>query len=684
MVDDRRRLAVLGGRDWRSLTLSSRFALVSASLVAALGVGLGWVLTDIVELRARSQAEQAAELIAAVAFEPVLADELDEPALSPEAVARVDAAVQEGLEHDVLRRVKVFDSSGALVYSDDPQAVGTVSRSDNLRAALGGRTVSAFAADDAQHAREQGLGRLLEVYVPLHEHEDGDPSGVIELYLPFDRVEQAAADDVRRLLLLLASGLALLWLVLYRLVAGASARLRDEMCRAEHEALHDKLTGLPNRAAATSHLQRMLDAQQQGVVAWLDVDGLKTINDSLGHPAGDEILRGVAARLRAVVGAPGLVARFGGDEFVVIIGGDASPGPAMELAERLLEALRPSMSLSSGQHRVTASVGVAVTGEADTADALLAAADAAMYAAKQAGRDTAVVFDERLQAATHDRLELTGDLRGAAARGELRLHYQPYIDLRTNRVVGVEALVRWQHPRRGLLGPCAFIELAEETGLILEVGEWVLQEACRTLGDWARAGTGTPLRMSVNLAARQVTDRNIATVIRSALDAAGADAELLTVEITESAVMANVDTAIVAMQELRETGVRISIDDFGTGYSSLMYLKQFPVHDLKIDKAFVDGVGVQAHDSAIVAAVVSLARAVDLEVVAEGVETPRQLAALKSLGCDHGQGYLWHRPVAKDEIESWLRSQLLEAGDLQRLSHQLVSGGAAEGRGPTH
>jgi diguanylate cyclase (GGDEF)-like protein len=652
---DQRRVVLLPWRHWRALSLSTRFALVSAALVAAIGLGLGAFLADVVEHRARSQAEQAAELIAAVAFEPFLADELQDPGLSEQAVARVDAAVQEGLEHGVLRRVKVFDAGGTLVYSDDPTAVGAVSRGPALQAALAGRTVSAFTADDAQHAREQGLGRLLEVYVPLHRHGAGEASGAVELYLPFDRVQQAATADVRRLVLLLASALGLLWLVLYRLVAGASVRLREEVSRAEHGALHDALTGLPNRAAATARLQDMLDRRQQGVVAWLDVDGLKTVNDSLGHPAGDQILRGVAQRLRDVVAADGLVARFGGDEFVVIVAGDGTAEAARGLAEQLLAGLRRPMLLSSGEHRVTASVGAAVTGDAETADALLAAADAAMYAAKQAGRDTAVVFDERLRAAAQDRLELTSDLRGAAARGELRLHYQPYVGLRTDRVVGVEALVRWQHPRRGLLGPGSFIELAEENGLILEVGEWVLQEACRTLGEWERACPARPLRMSVKLAARQVTDRSIAAVISSSLSAAGADPELLTVEITESAVMANVDTAIVTMQELRQTGVRISIDDFGTGYSSLMYLKQFPVHDLKIDKAFVDGVGVQAHDSAIVAAVVNLARAVDLEVVAEGVETPRQLAALVNLGCDYGQGYLWQRPVPKDDIEAWLR-----------------------------
>lgn len=660
MADEQPRGVPLPWRRWRALSLSTRFALVSASLVAALGVGLGIVLADIVEHRARSQAEQTAELIAAVAFAPFLADELHEPdvGLSSQAVRRVDAAVREGLEHDLLRRVKVFNADGTLVYSDDPDAVGTVNRGEDLRAALSGRTVSAFTADDAQHRREQGLGRLLEVYVPIHSHGDTTP-GAIELYLPFDRVQQQATHDVRRLLLLLAGALGLLWLVLYRLVAGASGRLREEISRAEHGSLHDALTGLPNRVAATARLQEMLDRRRQGAVAWLDVDGLKTVNDSLGHPAGDEILMAVAQRLRDVVADSGLVARFGGDEFVMVVGSDGSADAALGFAERLLEGLRPPMFLASGEHRVTASVGVAVTGDADTADALLAAADAAMYAAKQAGRDTAVVFDERLREAAQDRLELTADLRGAAARGELRLHYQPYLDLRTNRVVGVEALVRWQHPRRGLLAPASFIELAEENGLILEVGEWVLQEACRTLGEWERVSPSSPLRMSVNLAARQVTDRNIAAVISSSLAAAGADPELLTVEITESAVMANVDTAILTMQELRQTGVRISIDDFGTGYSSLMYLKQFPVHDLKIDKAFVDGVGVSAQDSAIVAAVINLARAVDLEVVAEGVETPRQLAALSSLGCDYGQGYLWQRPVGKDEIEAWVRDKAL-------------------------
>jgi len=653
----------------RRLSLTARFGLISGALLVLLGLVLAQVLADTVAQRARAEAERSANLVTAVALEPTLAGSLGGRGLDPKVVPRIEAELREGLEHGVLERIKIFDLDGTLVYSDGPTAVRKVKVRGSLAVALAGETTSEFAQTaDRAHAGERNLGRLLEVFVPVGAHEDEAPAGAVELYLPYDPVAKAVSADIRRLAALLAAGLALLWLTLFRLVNRASRRLQAEMARNKHEALHDGLTGLPNRVAATRRLRELL-AQPPGggdvAVLWLDLDGLKTINDSLGHPAGDEVLRAVAKRLRETVRNQDLLARFGGDEFVVVCP-DVSQNSAVAIAERVLEALRHPLWLEAGEQVVTTSIGVAVSGGMD-ADELLAAADVALYAAKDRGRNQWAAFDDAMRSAAVDRLQLTTDLRGAASRGELVLHYQPYFELRTNSVAGVEALLRWQHPRRGLLGPADFLELAEDTGSIVELGAWVLREACRTLAEWHRRPELPTLRMSVNLAARQVLDPDIVSTVATALEEAGADPALLTLEITETTVMANVSAAVRAMQQLRRIGVSISIDDFGTGYSSLTYLKKFPVQELTIDKSFVDGVGSHPRDSAIIAAIVTLARALDLALVAEGIETTAHLAQLRTLGCDYGQGYLWTPALPKETIEDWVAQQPWPTGATRTL-----------------
>ena len=423
--------------------------------------------------------------------------------------------------------------------------------------------------------------------------------------------------------------------------------------RLSHAAFHDALTGLPNRLALTERVEAALADGSHGALLWLDLDGFKEINDALGHKVGDSVLVEVGRRLDDVVRAPDLVGRLGGDELVVF--SDAgSQEQALRLAERISTVLREPIDVGGGTHAVSASIGVAMTPAAD-ASSLFAAADVAMYEAKHKARGSVCLFDDRLFEELHERLALTSDLRHAVARGELRLHYQPVVHLATGAVTGVEALVRWEHPERGLLAPGAFIGLAERSGLICEIGTWVIEEACAQLARWQQTQpTGDRLSVAVNLSAAQIADPGLVSLLTSALLRGSTDPSLLTLEVTESSVMEDVTTAISTLDALRQLGLRIAIDDFGTGYSSLTYLKQFPVHEVKMDKSFIDGVGTNADDSAIVAAVVTLARAIDLEVVAEGVEKPRQQALLRTLGCDYGQGYLWHRPVPAHVLEPWL------------------------------
>ncbi|MCA1712241.1 MAG: EAL domain-containing protein [Actinobacteria bacterium] len=444
---------------------------------------------------------------------------------------------------------------------------------------------------------------------------------------------------------------------------GLSARRRKLEAVAEQrarESLHDPLTGLPNRAMLRQRLVAALAGLPAGdagvALMWIDLDDFKSVNDTLGHETGDELLKVVAERLSAAMRPGDVVARFGGDEFVVLCERLPSTQSAVRLSQRLIRELRRPVVLPGSEHVVGASIGVVASPMPD-ATAMLSAADAAMYRAKQSGRGTVVLFDENMAEADRERTELALQVHQAADRGELRLHYQPLIDLPSGEVTGVEALIRWQHPTRGLLPPGAFLSLAEENGAVLSIGAWVIDAAARALAAWQTADDRQlrGLTMSVNLSAKQLADESAVAAVSAALARHGVDPALLCLEVTESAVMSDVVGAIGALHSLRALGVRIAIDDFGTGYSSLSYLKQFPVHELKLDRSFTAGVGTDARDSSIVAAVVNLCRAVDLKLVAEGVETPRQRDLLLALGCDLAQGYLWSEPLPADALARWIR-----------------------------
>jgi diguanylate cyclase (GGDEF)-like protein len=431
-------------------------------------------------------------------------------------------------------------------------------------------------------------------------------------------------------------------------------RVRRATQQLTHDASHDSLTGLHNRGAVIELLHRSLprvSASNTLALLFVDLDGFKLVNDSYGHPAGDAVLRSVASRLLATTRSSDAVARLSGDEFLVVSHGLSEVDGAVELAERLLDSIAAPIEVD-GQHgerrqaHVGASVGVAfVTGPLVDADAVIADADAAMYRAKQMGRGRVEVFDERLREEVLDHQRVRDELRRALERDEIEVYYQPIVDLGTRAIRGFEALVRWNHPERGLLGPAAFMPTAERSGLIMALGARVLREACRQLAIWQRdpeLGPGT--RMAINLSTRQLVDREIVSVFASAVADAGVDPSSLWLEITESALLIDADAAKEALFELRDTGVRMSLDDFGTGYSSLQHLKWFPLHAIKIDRGFVAGIGSDVGDEAIVRSVVELARTLGFEVVAEGVETERQREWLLDLGCSYAQGYLFAKP----------------------------------------
>ncbi|MCA1692502.1 MAG: EAL domain-containing protein, partial [Actinobacteria bacterium] len=422
-------------------------------------------------------------------------------------------------------------------------------------------------------------------------------------------------------------------------------------------ALHDDLTGLANRGLFADRIEHCLSSRSETPVAliFLDLDDFKSVNDSLGHAAGDVLLQEVARRLLTCVRPHDTVARLGGDEFAILLE-DANQEQATRVADRVLEAMAPSFELEDQQVHTRASVGLAIAtgGEADAED-LLSRADAAMYVAKSRGKGHYELYEPSMRVAALERVTLKSDLQWALQGDELSIHYQPMMSLRSGDVVGFEAVLRWQHPVRGALSPDEFIPVAEESGLIVPIGAWVLRQACK---EGRRLQQAHPERgafgMSVNVSTRQLQHPGLLREIGIAIEESGFDPRLLTLEITESATVHDTEATIVRLEELKALGVRLAIDDFGTGYSSLSYLRRFPVDQLKIDRSFVAGLGRDRQDTAIVTSVVGLAHALGLEAVAEGVETLDQLEQLTLLGCDLAQGFNWRRPTSAADVEDWL------------------------------
>ena len=428
--------------------------------------------------------------------------------------------------------------------------------------------------------------------------------------------------------------------------------------RLKYEAAHDGMTGLLNRSSFTERVTAALAAKESpgrvAAVLFIDLDHFKIINDSLGHAAGDDLLATVAQRLRHTLRPGDILARFGGDEFVVLCTNVLGIGAVSEIAQRLIAAVAEPILVGDDEVFVTASLGIAVATKDDTSETLLRHADAAMYQAKQDGRARAAMFRPDHHGSAVAALRTGNDLHRALARDELVLHYQPIIDLRTGRVIGFEALMRWNHPERGLLAPGEFIAFAEETGLIVPMGMWALETACRQTAYWQSVRDRTPnapqLSISVNLAARQVADRTLTKTVAEIIERTGIAAGAVVLELTENTLLQDTASTIDALHALRSQGVHLSIDDFGTGYSSLAYLKRFPVESLKIDRSFIDGLGQESEDTSIVEAIIRLAHALELSAVAEGLETPTQLETLRTLGCDYAQGYLLGHPLPAEAI----------------------------------
>jgi diguanylate cyclase (GGDEF)-like protein/PAS domain S-box-containing protein len=518
--------------------------------------------------------------------------------------------------------------SGKAIYTRQPVCVMDVTRDENLTRELA----------------KSGLADVKSCWSFPVLSADGSALGAITLYVHDKHLPNALESEA---------------IALATRISGIAIQRSQAEERIRHMANHDALTGLPNRTLLSDRLKQvLLQAERYGrgvTVIFIDLDNFKLINDSLGHRAGDDLLRTVADRMVRSVRSTDTVVRLGGDEFVIVLlEEDQSRAGVTEIVERVRTAILQPAELQGQHYQVSCSMGLAsFPNDGRDADTLLMNADAAMYHAKEMGRNNYQPYTADMNQKVHERLRYQEQLRHALANGEFRLVYQPQVDLETHRVFGVETLLRWDHPTEGVISPATFIPIAEETGLILPIGDWVLHAACRQNQAWQDEGL-PPVTVAVNVSARQFLQKELVERVQHALDESGLDPKYLELEITESVIMQDLDGAIATMCRLQEMGVKLSIDDFGTGYSSLSALKHFPIARLKIDQSFVRELPGGVDDRAIVMAVISLGRQLDLKVIAEGVESEQQLDFLRENACSEIQGYRYSRPLTPEALRSLL------------------------------
>jgi diguanylate cyclase (GGDEF)-like protein len=646
-----------------------RFALLSLLAIALLGVVLAAMLERRIETRALSDATDMASLVARFGIQPQLSRLALEEGLTAETIPALDQLLAAGYTSESVRSIRVWNARSEIVYSEDHALIGRRAgdEAENVAAALAGRQAARVAM-----GAQEGHGDAILAYVPIRFGELHKPAGAFEIHLDYKPVAAAIARDTRRLYLALAVGLLLLWGALFRIVAGASRRLRSQATENEYQARHDLLTGLPNRRSFYERVQAEIErpgaAGASTAVMLMDLDRFKDVNDTLGHHSGDLLLQQAALRLGRAVRDGDTIARLGGDEFAVLLPG-ASEHDAVEVAERVRDLLHERFEIDGMMVDLEASIGIALhPGHAQDVETLIQRADVAMYTAKD-GHLVHAVYSADADQFSPGRLSMVGELRQAIEGGGLVLHYQPKAELGTGKVTHVEALVRWKHPERGIVPPMEFIPLAEHTGLIKPLTEYVVDEALRQCREWEQAGL--TLTVAVNLSVRNLLDEELPDQIAVRLANQGVAAERLLLEITESTIMADPARALEVLLRLSDMGVRLAIDDFGTGYSSLTYLKRLPVDELKIDRSFVANMANDEDDAMIVRSTIDLGRNLGMQIVAEGVEDEEAWNRLAALGCDFAQGYYLSRPVPADDLTRWLK------GAADARAAERAAGGAA-------
>jgi diguanylate cyclase (GGDEF)-like protein len=584
-------------------------------------------------------------------------------------VAQIRADVLRQMQGLSVVKVKIYDLHGMTVFSTDERQIGEDKRDDDgVQHAIAGKVVSEIAFENQFDSFEKVINdrNLVSSYIPIRSNDALPPEGVFEVYSDVTDYVQELNKTSWEIVGVVLGCLALLYAFLYAIVRRADLALTAQAQTDEqayvamlaHQALHDPLTGLPNRASLTRHLEALMPSlqtdEQKCALLCLGLDGFKEINDSLGRQVGDAALLEVGLRLKACFGEGAMTARMAGDEFVIALAGVRT---ALEV-ERLLQAVEQAQRAVSsrpvqarGQEvALSASVGVAIyPDDGRVVEDLLQAAGVALSHAKKQGRNSYRFHTAGMNQQVLEMLMVERDLRRALEEQQFVLYYQPKVDLHDGHITGAEALIRWQHPTRGLVAPNQFITLAEERGLIVAIGDWVLQEACRQNKAWQEAGMQA-LPIAINLSAVHFQQSTLLRGVWQTLQDHELPADCLELELTESSIMQDAAATIRTMHQLKEVGVCLALDDFGTGYSSLSQLKGLPLDNLKLDQSFVRGLPDDSDDLAICTAVIAMGRALGLKVIAEGVETQAQLAELRRLDCDVGQGYLFARPMPADQF----------------------------------
>jgi len=591
----------------------------------------------------------------------------------------------ENIRADVVRqmyglsvvKVKIYDLNGRTVFSTDLNQIGEdKSGNDGFISARAGSPVSEITFRNQFAAFEKVINdrNLISTYIPIRTDDKKAPEGVFEVYSDVTEYVGELERATYRIVGLVLASLGLLYGFLFAIVRRADQTIQAQSEEVDlahqavlvHQAMHDPLTGLPNRVSLSERLDGMLRSMQRSgkkcAILTIGLDGFKEINDSLGHIVGDQVLKEVGHRLTEQFRGADITARMGGDEFVVAI---SEVGRALEI-ELIVQAVERIQKVVSEQPiaveaqalTVTASIGVAIfPDDGDDVLELLKSADNALSHAKKRGRNSYQFHTADMNSRALGMLLIESELRQALSERQFLLYYQPQIELRSGKVIGAEALIRWQHPQRGLLSPAHFIPVAEERSLIVAIGEWVLHEACRQIREWRQAGMAH-IPIAVNLSAKHFNQKSLLPDVVQTLSDFGIPANCLELELTETSVMQDADATIATMERLKEVGVLLALDDFGTGYSSLSQLKGLPLDSLKVDQSFVRGLPDDRDDLAICTAVIAMGQALGMNVIAEGVETPEQLAVLRSLGCDQVQGYLFAKPMPADELLKFVMAQL--------------------------
>ena len=645
---------MIGGRiihrEWK-LGLLGRFAIVSLVPIVLLGLVLAHFMGAQIRQRAVTDAARSAELVSRLGIQPLLTPTDLSEGLTRSRLDALDAAVRPGLLGGDVTRIKIWNADSQIVYADDGSLIGrTFPTSHELEEALDGkREVEISDLGEAEDATERAYGQALEVYVPITFRADTKPSGAFEIYLPYAPIAAGIAQDTRKLYVLLVGGLLVLYGALFHIVRRARKH--------EHQALHDDLTDLPNRLLFRDRAEQAVrNARREAsgaAVLIVDLDRFKQINDTLGHQRGDLLLQEIARRLRAVLRDTDTIARLGGDEFGIVLRDVREASAAIQVAEKARQAIGLPTLLEGLALEIESSVGVALYPEhGDDVDALIQSADVAMYAAKRR-RSGQALYTPEDGFSSPAQLTLLGELRRALDNGELLVYYQPKASLATGVVDSVEALVRWQHPDRGLLLPSEFIPFAEQTAMMRPLTRYVLSAALRRCRSWS--DRGWQLGVAVNVSPRDLLDPRFPSEVADLLRAERVSARCLALEVTETGVLSDPGRTQRALAKLKALGVKIAIDDFGSVASSLTQLGNLPADQLKVDRSLIatmeEG---NENGTAIVSSIVDLGRRLGLEVVAEGVETQAGWRKLEALGCDAVQGYYLSHPLPAEELEAWL------------------------------